>query len=159
MKNKPMPDKVAGCTAFLARAGLVKEPLDDAMKAKLEHVIRASGDRIKLFSDILMYGAPFFRADPQYDPKAVEKQLKKAGAADLLRDFAKRLATAEPFDAPTLDKLLHEYIAEKGLKAGDLVHPVRIAITGGGVGLGLFDALEILGRTEVLRRIELALQQ
>src|SRR5260370_10324135 len=112
MKNKPMPDKMAGCTAFLARARLVKEPLDDATRAKLEQVIRASGDRIKLFSDILMYGAPFFRADPQYEPKAVEKQLKKAGAAELVRDFAKRLATAEPFDAPTLDKLLHEYIAE-----------------------------------------------
>src|SRR5439155_8474759 len=81
MRLKPLPDKVVGCTAFLVRAGLVKEPLDAATRAKLEHVITASGDRIKLYSDILMYGAPFFRTDPQYDPKAVEKQLKKAGAA------------------------------------------------------------------------------
>ena len=37
-----------------------------------------------------------------------------------------------------------------------MVHPVRVATTGTEVGIGLFDTLAILGRDEVLRRIELA---
>ena len=158
MKLKPLPDKVAGCVPLLVRAGLVTEPLDPAMRARLEHIITACGDRIKLFSDILMYGAPFFRADPKYDPKAVEKRLKKDGAADLLRDFAERLKAVEPFEAKALEQALHEYVSEKGLKTGDLVHPVRVATTGVEVGPGLFDCLAILGRAEVLRRIELGLK-
>jgi glutamyl-tRNA synthetase len=40
---------------------------------------------------------------------------------------------------------------------GDLVHAVRVGITGKAVGFGLFDALAILGRERNVRRIERAL--
>jgi glutamyl-tRNA synthetase len=158
MKLLPIPDKVAGCTPFLQRAKLIGDPAATGELEKLERVIAASGERIKLFSDVLTYGAPFFRTDPEYNPKAVEKRLKKASAADLLRDFRPRLETAEPFDAPTLDKALHDFCTEKGLKVGDLVHPLRVATTGVEVGIGLFDALAILGREETLRRVEMGLK-
>ena len=126
---------------------------------KLERVLEASGDRIKLFSDVLIYGGPFFRNDPAYDEKAVTKKLRKAGAADILRGFLPKLQAAEPFDAPTLEKLLHDHCTEHNLKHGDLNHPLRVAVTGVEVGVGLFDALAILGREETLRRIELGLKQ
>ena len=77
MKLLPIPDKVAGCIPFLARAKLISEPVDETTRTKLEKVITAAGDRVKLFSDILQYGGPFFRPDPLYDPKGVEKRLKK----------------------------------------------------------------------------------
>jgi glutamyl-tRNA synthetase len=125
---------------------------------KLERVVAASGERIKLFSDVLTYGGTFFRSEPAYDAKSVEKRLKKPGAADLLREFRSRLESAEPFDAPTLDKALHDFCAERGLKVGELVHPLRVATTGVEVGIGLFDALAILGREETLRRIDLGLK-
>ena len=159
MKLKPVADKIAACAPYLARSGLAKEPLDAATQAKLERIIIAAGDRMKLYSDIVTLAGPFFKTDPVYDPKAVEKRLKKPGAADLLRDFAGRLKTVEPFDAPTLDKLLHDYCAEKNLKVGEMVHPLRVATTGVEIGFGLFDALAILGREEVLRRIELGLNR
>jgi len=40
---------------------------------------------------------------------------------------------------------------------GDLVHAVRVAITGKTVGPGLYDCLEILGREATLARLERAL--
>ena len=49
-------------------------------------------------------------------------------------------------------------LGARGAKAGDLVHPLRVATTGVEVGPGLFDCLAILGRDEVLRRIQLALR-
>jgi len=158
MKLLPLPDKVAGCLPFLKRAKLIGDTLDDALRAKLERIIVACGDRIKLFSDILPYGAPFLRAEPAYDPKAVEKRLKKAGAADLLREFTTHLQKAEIWEAAALEKLLHDFCTAKGIKIGEMVHPVRVAATGVEVGLGLFDALAILGRDEALRRIEMALK-
>jgi glutamyl/glutaminyl-tRNA synthetase len=159
MKIKPLPDKVAGCTPYLVRAGMLKEPLDSAARSKLEAIITAAGDRMKLYSDIIGLAGPFFRADPVYDSKSVEKRLKKAGAAELLRDFAERLKAVEPFDAPTLDKLLHDYCTEKSMKVGEMVHPLRVSTTGVEIGFGLFDSLAILGRDEALRRIELGLKQ
>ncbi len=157
MKEMPLAERVAGCEPFLRRGGYVGATLTDAERDKLTRVVAACGDRLKLFSDILTYAPPFFRADPAYEPKSVEKRLKKAGAADLLRAFAPELEKAEPFDAPTLEKLLHDFCAAKSIKPGEMVHPLRVATTGVEVGPGLFDCLVILGRAEVLRRIGLGL--
>ncbi len=158
MKLLPLQEKLAGCLPFLRRAQLIGETLDDATRSKLETIILACGERLKLFSDILPYASPFLRAEPNYDPKSVEKRLKKPGAAELLREFVPHLQTAEPWDVPTLEKALHQFCAGKGIKIGEMVHPVRVATTGVEVGVGLFDVLAILGRQEVLRRIEVGLK-
>lgn len=153
MRLLPVPEKGAGCMPFLRRAGLA----DDSQRPRVEAIVQACGERLKLFSDILAYATPFLREQVEYDIKAVEKRLKKPGAAELLRDFAQRLAGVEPFDAPTLDRLLHDYCSERGIGPGDLVHPLRVAVTGTAVGVGLFEALAILGRAVCLQRIEQAL--
>jgi nondiscriminating glutamyl-tRNA synthetase len=158
MKVLPLEEKVAGCIPFMQRAGVFGADVTPQQRERLTQVVAACGDRLKLFSDILNYGPPFFKPDPTYEPKAVDKRLKKPGAADLLKAFAADLAKTEPFDAPTLDKALHGFCASRNIKPGELVHPVRVATTGVEVGPGLFDCLAILGRDEVLRRIELAVR-
>ena len=45
----------------------------------------------------------------------------------------------------------------EGIKIGQIIHAVRVAVTGKGVGFGLFEALEILGRAACLARIDRAL--
>ena len=157
MKVLPVEDKVRRCVPFLQRAGYVPENPDAATLSTLETIIRSSGDRIKLFSDILQYGGPIFRKDPEYNAKAVEKRLKKAGAAELLRVFTPLLEQCDPFDATTTEKAMNEFCTSKGIKLGEMVHPVRVAVTGVEVGFGLFETLSVLGKAEVLRRIGLAL--
>jgi glutamyl-tRNA synthetase len=157
MKLLPLAKKLEGALPFLKRAKLVSDPVDDPTRQRLSQIIEAAGDRVKLFSDVIGFAAPFLKPDPDYDPKAVEKRLKPPGASELLRGFAKELQTIEPFDPPTLDKALHSYCESNQKKPADLVHPVRVAITGNQVGFGLFDTLAILGREESLRRIDKAL--
>jgi len=157
MKLLPFEEKVRRCLPFLQRAKYVGDNPDAATLAKLEAVVRASADRVKLFSDILQYGGPIFRQDPEFNAKAVERRLNKAGAAELLRDFAGVLERCESFDAATTEKAMNEFCTAKGIKLGDMVHPVRVATTGVEVGFGLFETLAILGKPEVLRRIHLAL--
>jgi glutamyl-tRNA synthetase len=157
MKLLPLAEKVKRCLPFLQRAKYVCDPASPADVEKLETILRAAGDRVKLFSDILQYGGPIFRKDPEFSPKAVEKRLKKPGAADLLRAFVPVLEACEPFDAATTEKAMNDFCTARGIKLGDMVHPVRVATTGVEVGFGLFDTLAILGKTEVLRRIGLAL--
>jgi nondiscriminating glutamyl-tRNA synthetase len=159
MKQLPLEEKVAGCAPFLERAGLLREAMNPKDRSRLTQVVTACGDRIKIFSDILTYGSPFFHDDPAYDPKSVERRLKKAGAADLLGAFAEVLKTIEPFDPPTLEKALQDFCSARGSKPAELVHPLRVATTGVEVGIGLFETLAILGREEVLRRIELGLNR
>jgi nondiscriminating glutamyl-tRNA synthetase len=158
MKLVPLDEKVAGCLPFLQRAGWIGTDPDAAFLARLTDIVAACGDRIKLYSDILAFAAPILKADVVYDPKAVEKRLKKAGAQELLAGFRHTLAHAEPFDVATLDRLLHEEATAKQCKPADLVHPLRVATTGTEVGFGLFETLVLLGPETVLTRIDAALK-
>jgi nondiscriminating glutamyl-tRNA synthetase len=150
-------EKVKGSLPFLQRAKILPENPTPKQMATLDAIVKASAERLKLFSTILEYAAPIF-ADPVYNPKSVEKGLKAAGAVELLQEFAKVLETCEPFDAATTDKALHTFCESKGIKAGVLVKPVRVATTGVDVGFGLFETLAILGKAEVLRRIDMAVK-
>ena len=47
---------------------------------------------------------------------------------------------------------LKETAAALGVKAGDLVHPARVAVSGKSVGPGLYEMLEFLGKDRVLAR-------
>jgi glutamyl-tRNA synthetase len=144
---------------FLEKAGLIQSPPTEDERQTIAKVVTAAGDRIKTAGDILLFPY-FFQADEQieYDQQAVEKHLRKAaGATELLKKFRDRLAAVEPFDAATLEKRMHDFVAAEGIKISQIIHPVRVALTGSTIGLGLFDTLSILGRERSLRRIEHAI--
>jgi glutamyl-tRNA synthetase len=146
--------KTALTTPFLEMAGLIASPATDAQCETLQKVIVAAGDRIKVAGDILAF-PDFFQNDEQlvYDEPAFEKHLRQGDGAAILAKFCDRLAVAEPFDAPTLEALMQQFIADQQIKIGQVIHPVRVAVTGKPVGLGLFDTLAILGKETCLRRI------
>ncbi len=108
---------------------------------------------MKVFSDVLTLGRYFFTESLSWDADAVKKRLKKEGVPAMLRDLDGVLAAVEPFDGPTLEKALHDYAESNGKKMGDVVNGLRVAITGQGVGPGLYDCLTILGRDACRARI------
>ncbi len=163
MNQLPLEEKVHGCAAFLAEAGRQKtEGGSEKIAADfLARVITAVGDRLKVFSDILDY-REFFVAndDVTYDPKALKQKIQDVPeAAGLLTAIRDRLATVELFDAATLDKLVHDFVTEQGIKIGQIIHPLRIAVSGKTVGVGLFDMLAILDRERCLQRINNTLRR
>ncbi len=90
-----------------------------------------------------------------YDEKAFDKRVRNAPeAADLLTRLKTVLTTTEPFDAVTLEPALKAFVERAGLQMGNIVHPLRVALTGKGVGFGLFDTMAILGRAACLARID-----
>lgn len=157
MRVAPIARKVDGVIPILQRAGLIGDAVDAAMRAKIIQVVTACGERLKIFADVLNYGAFFFR-DPQYDPAAVRKRLHKDTLPEMLREFAAILASTEPFDVPTLEAKLQEFCNARQIKTGDMNHVLRVAVTGVMIGPGVFECLTILGKPETLRRIDMALQ-
>jgi glutamyl-tRNA synthetase len=158
MQRVPIKQRVAKVLPFLQRAGFVALPPPCDTGPYVTLMVEAAGDRLKVAGDILDYDE-FFVADDQlhFDEAAVDKRLRKAaGATELLRAFRTELATVEPFTAEHLEKWMHEWVAAQGIKIGDIVHAVRVAVTGKAVGFGLFDTLAILGRERCLTRIDRA---
>jgi glutamyl-tRNA synthetase len=153
MKLLPLDKKVEGVVPFLEKDGLVTTPVSAEMRSRIESVILALGDRLKVFSDILKLGRYFFTESPSYDPGAVKKWLRKEGTADLLGQLDAMLAAVEPFDVPTLDQAVHAFAESHGKKMGEVVNPLRVATTGQAVGPGLYDCLAILGRDACRARL------
>lgn len=158
MQSLSTAETTAMVSPFLERVDLVSASPTDAESQRIAAVVAAAGDRLKVAGDILNY-PEFFAGDDtlSYDPKAFDKRLRADGAADRLRAFRTELATAEPFDAQTLDGLLHRFVERQGISVGQIIHALRVAVTGKAVGFGLFDGLAILGRQACLSRIDRAL--
>lgn len=143
--------KVAMTRPYLEKVGLKSDKLAD--------VLQAAADRVKIAGDILDFTAFFIPADQlTYDETAFDKRLRTpAEAPGLLRKFADRLATVESFDAASTDKCLQDFVQAEGIGHAQIIHALRIAVTGKAVGFGLFESLAILGKPECLTRIDRAL--
>jgi glutamyl-tRNA synthetase len=157
MQALPLKQKVARMLEYLQQARLVPTPAPCEVGPKLTRIVEAAGDRLKVFGDIIAYADFFFQDQVVYDEKAFEKNLRPPGAAARLAEFRAVLGEVEPFDVPRLETALQNFVAEKGIKAGDIIHAVRVATTGKAVGPGLYDCLEILGKDTCLARIDRAL--
>jgi glutamyl-tRNA synthetase len=153
MKQLPIDRKIEGVLPFLQAEKLVDDAVSDADRARIEAVILALGDRLKVFSDILKLGRFFFAETLVHDPDAVRKRLRKEGVPVLLRELDSVLAEVEPFDLANLEKAVHDYAQRTGRKMGDVVNPLRVATTGQAVGPGLYDCLYLLGRRTCRARI------
>ncbi|HEY2828369.1 MAG TPA: glutamate--tRNA ligase [Pirellulales bacterium] len=159
MQKLPLKQKVAKVLPFLQRAGLVADPAPCEAGPKLTRIVEAAGDRIKVFGDVLDY-ADFFLPDDKlvYDEKAFDKRVRNTPeAADLLERLKSVISGVEPFEAAALEQALKQFVEQAALQMSSIVHPLRVALTGKGVGFGLFDTMAILGRSACLSRIDRAL--
>jgi glutamyl-tRNA synthetase len=159
MQRLPVEPKAAMCLPYLQKARLVPDPAPADVREKVTEIVRAANERIRVAGDVLDY-RDFFVPDEQlpYDGAAFEKQLRKpAEAPGLLRKFRERLAGAQAFDARSLEALMNDFLQAEGIPLRQVQQALRVAVTGKGVGFGLYETLAILGKEHSLARIDRAL--
>ncbi len=98
----------------------------------------------------------YLKGDFPYNEDALRKHWKP-GAKEGLRRLLDVYKNLERFEAGEAEKALRLLADEMGVKAASLIHPLRVALLGERVSPPIFDVVEVLGREEVLRRIERAL--
>jgi glutamyl-tRNA synthetase len=59
----------------------------------------------------------------------------------------------ELFEKGGLDTELRSLADERGIKAGVLIHPTRMALTAAAAGPSLFDLVEVMGRDATVRHL------
>ena len=107
--------------------------------------------RTKFLNDLPSMVRCFFSDDYPFDEKAVEKRLKKEGVKELLLDITERFSRCAEWKAPALEAVVKELSQGNGM--GPWVHPIRVAVSGRGEGIGLFEMLELLGRERTSARL------
>ena len=139
----------------LALEGLAEPPeRTDAWWAELASHLQP---RVRFLKDVADMARPFLTRDFPFDPKAVEKRLAKPGVKALLLDLVERFAALPEWTAVALEETVKGLAADGGM--GPWVHPVRVAVSGRGEGIGLFEMLALLGRGETLERIRAAAER
>ncbi|MEY2409714.1 MAG: glutamyl-tRNA synthetase [Verrucomicrobiota bacterium] len=141
------------CVHALTRSGVNTDQFGlDYVKAALD----TCKGKLKTFTDVTAYAGFYFRETLVFDAEAMKKDFV-ASNRPLLGKVREAFAAATPFDAGTLEKTLKAAAADLGIKAGQLVHPTRLACTGNTSGPSLYHLLAVLGRDRVLSRIDHAL--
>ncbi len=129
----------------------------DADAAYLRRVAALMQDRIAFASD-LATSCDFFFEDPTaYDAQGLKKRWKDDSAA-LLAAYADRLEQADAFDEASAEAVLRTLAEEKGVGAGRIIHPTRLALSGMTFGPGLFEMMAVLGRATCVRRLRRAVE-
>ena len=136
------------------KSELVKRVEESGLKAEgvdLDFLADQLQVRTKFLSDMPGNCAYFFTDDYAFDPKAVEKRLKKDGVPELLEDLANRFEKLDPFTVESGEAMVKELSQGQGM--GPWVHPIRVAVSGRMEGPGLFEMLFLLGKGKTVTRL------
>jgi glutamyl-tRNA synthetase len=137
----------------LVRAGIeVSHFADSYVRAALDTCV----GKFRIFAELPSYCGFYFREDFPYNEEGVAKHFTPENKPRLVA-LREAFATLASFDAATLETTLKATAAQLGIKAGPLVHPTRLAVTGSNAGPSLYHLLEVLGPEKVLARIDRAL--
>ncbi len=116
--------------------------------------------RIEILPDIAEH-IDFFEAVPEYDSAMyAHKKMKTTpeSALVVLKDLLPLLEAQEDYSNDALYQLLSDYVAEKGVKNGYVMWPVRTAVSGKQMTPGgATEIMEIIGRGETAARIQAAI--
>ncbi len=101
-------------------------------------------ERVKTLNEFWSLAGFFFEK-----PKEFERPVKK----DLL-DIAKNALASSEWKHDSMEQKIRDAAEKAGMKAKDIFMELRIAVTGKTVGPPLLESLEILGKEETMKRLE-----
>ena len=129
---------------------VITKPLD------LKKIAAMVKTRIEVFPDIAAQ-VDFFETLPEYDPEMyVHKKMKttKETSLETLKEVLPLLEAQEDYSNDALYETLAAYVAEKGVKTGFVMWPIRTAVSGKQMTpAGATEIMAVLGKEESLERI------
>jgi len=149
MSRLSVQDLMPHLEPFLEQVGL-----KDADRERLLAALELYRTRARTLRELAELVVPTFQEELTYDPAAAAKYLKDADMPAVLEALRERYRAVPAFTKETLEAELRSLADERGIKAGVLIHPTRMALSAAAVGPPLFDLVEVLGRETALRRLD-----
>ncbi len=109
--------------------------------------------RIKTLREFGGLTDAFLRDDFTVEQDAWKKFIEPPGNRENLREFAARLEPLADFRHDAIEAVCRGLAEERKLKAAEIIHPARLAISGKTKGAGLFEIMELLGKDKVIQRM------
>lgn len=143
----------------------LREPAEAAMEtdpARFGAILDLLITRARSVDDVAMKLRPYLVEEIAYDAEAVKKHWAKrpdeaAGHLEALRERLQGLEPGEWTEA-RLEEELRGLAEERGIGAGKLIHPLRVALVGEAVSPGIFEVLVAMGPDRSLARMAAGVQ-
>ena len=137
---------------FLKQKGCLDENYDGH---RLKDIIKLYKNRMATFVEFLERTQYLFGENYPVD----EEARKKYFGQDRDKEFssiAEKLDALKEYQKDEIEKTFRATVSDMGLTPSDLVHPIRVALTGTDVGPGLFETMELLGKEKTVARLKKA---
>lgn len=118
----------------------------------LGKVIDLFKERLENLYD-LPHSVPYMFAKPDsFDQDFIKKHWKE-NTTELVKEYIVALKELDEWSYQTAHDFTIQWIENKGMKLRDIVHPIRIAVTGKSGGAGLFETIALLDKNEIIERL------
>ena len=125
-----------------------------------EYVAKALGmvkGRANLIPDLWEQADFFFVAPTEYNPKDVKKRWSAETPA-IMEELIGVLEGIDDMTSANAEKIVLDWIAEKGYHLGNVMNAFRLAVVGICRGPHMFDITELMPKEEVIARIRKAIE-
>lgn len=112
-------------------------------------------ERVHTLNDFWTVGYYFFELPKTYHAKTIRKKWKPEKKA-IIQEIAQSIETIDNFDDAAIKQTLSDKINASGLRFGDVLPVLRVAVSGTPKGTDLFAMMALLGKAEVMKRFQIA---
>lgn len=153
IRNLPEEEYIQRALAELERVGALASSsalAERGLATRAAHLVRQNLRRLSELEPAVRF---FFGETVEIEPKALEKLRLAQAQPELFKTLHAQLGMLESFTHQGLEEVFKGLMDQYQLKFGDLVHPLRAAVTGRVNSPGIFEVLEVIGRDRTLRRL------
>ncbi len=122
----------------------------------IEKVTELYKTRFRTFDEFFRLTECFFTDDFHIEEDAKKKGdkfLKDENIKKAFLEFIQELSGSGPFTHDAIEKTCRILSEKYNIKAANIIHPARVAISGKTVGAGLFEMMSLLGKEKVVDRM------
>jgi glutamyl-tRNA synthetase len=144
--------RLSGAEFASLAAGFVREA-GMPVPENFEAVAVAVKDKVRQLSEVPAAAAFILLDDLQFEDEVVAKVRANAAVAGLLEKLAVALEGVGEWSGDAAKAALHQVAGAAGVKPGQLMFPLRAALSGRAHGPDLGDILDLLGRARSIARV------
>jgi glutamyl-tRNA synthetase len=149
LRTQSNEELAAQFTPLLAEKGIRAET------SYISQVVELMKERAVFVKDMLE-GLYLFQQPESYDEQTIQKKWKEQ-TPEIMQALHGELQALNDFSAACVETTFKQYLEKNQLSIGAVMPNLRLLLTGQGMGPSLFHICELLGKDEVLNRINIGL--
>lgn len=159
IRQMPLGELAKRCLPFLAKAGITQDKNSTAAGENILSAIGLVQERMKKLSEAPELTS-FFFSKPEYEAELlIPKKSNKENTIKALENSYKYLGEETDYSHDSIEQLLRALAQKLDLSAGEILWPVRVALSGKAASPGTFELVSHFGKEETLARIKTAIEK